>query len=552
MPACRFYEVEVTPEFRSANLATRILYCIALFSFLPATLLASSGWIGLSFGRTGRGFAGVFMLLLIATAVAFRIYQVLRYRRSLDAFVSNKFIATLRGLCIVVMSVGGFAGLAIFFIRPLALFIFKTPGDSGVAFYVVGMYLVFVAPFGFKGCLAFEVTRWIGKVQYSGQRPDSPYRWKQDGIVAVVLATLFFGGAFLTSKSIKSDLAHACGEQDRIACVAKVDEELLRMVSLPMGSHVKLVSNINSIRMQMHSGAAMKWEIVEGVSNSLKVSGYEPTLDEDLPVTVSVEANETGKEVLLEVLVTENGERTSRFSAVFPVGTRLEKDSHGRLNLLTPLPPRSAGMTEGIWRDDVGDDQTIDRLYVFFRRAIGTELESMESRVRISGAPQSVKRLAGGEVLPEPLREVSDLACDGRLMKIVSKEVRSYAAATRAHEMMELRFVGNDSQPPITYVHRWDGIVCSSRAIWILHSVPIEPQFTIKRFSPEGILERFVEGTLPIVASDGVHGRIDEQSLREEGGAVWFDRLEVKLEIDRDIKRKLLARETFKVPVPSN
>jgi len=542
----------VTPELRSASLATRLLYCVALFSFLPATLLGSSGWVGLTLGRTGRGLAGLFVLLLIATAVAFRIYQVLRYRRSLDAFVSNKFVATLRGLSIAVMLVGGLAGLAIFFIRPLALFIFKTPGDSGVAFYVVGVYLALVAPFGWKGCLAFEVTRWIGKAQFRGPRPDSPYRWKQDGTVAAVLAMLFFGGAYLRSTSIKSDLAHACGEEDRIACVAKVDEELLRMVSLPMGSHVKLVSNINSVRMQMHSGAAVKWEVVEGVSNSLKVSGYEPTVDENLPVMVLVKASETGKGVLLEVGVTENGEQASRLSAVFPVGTRLEKDSHGRLNLLTPLPPRSEGMTKGIWRDDVGDDQTIDRLYVFFRRAIGTEVEAQESRVRIASTPQSVKRVAGGDVLPEPLREEGDFACDGRLKKIVSKDVRSYAGATRAWEMMELRFVGDDSQPVITYVNRGDEIVCSPRAIWILHSVPIESQFTMKRFSPEGKLERFVEGTLPIVASDGIFGRIDDQSLREENGAVWFDRLEVKVEIDRDVKRRLLARETFKVPVPSN
>jgi hypothetical protein len=39
----------------------------------------------------------------------------------------------------------------------------------------------------------------------------------------------------------------------------------------------------------------------------------------------------------------------------------------------------------------------------------------------------------------------------------------------------------------------------------------------VKRFSPEGKLQRFVEGTLPIVATDGVVGYIDEQSLRERG-----------------------------------
>lgn len=172
----------MTSELRSARLATRLLYCLALFSFMPATLLGSSGWIGLTLGRTGGGLAGQFVLLLIAAALAFRIYQVLRYRRALDAFVSNQFVATLRGLCIAGMSVGGLAGLAIFFIRPLALFIFKTPGDAGVAFYVAGVYLALVAPFGWKSCLAFEATRWIGKAQFRGSRTDSPYRWKQDGI----------------------------------------------------------------------------------------------------------------------------------------------------------------------------------------------------------------------------------------------------------------------------------------------------------------------------------------------------------------------------------
>jgi hypothetical protein len=527
------------------------MYCIALFSFLPATLLGSSGWIGLTLGRSGRGLTGQLLFLLVAAAVVFRIYQVLRYRHSLDAFVSNKFIATLRVLCFAVMLVGGLSGVAIFFIRPLALLIFKTPGDSGVAFYVVGMYLAIVAPLGWKACLAFEATRWIGKAQQSGLHPQSAYQWKQDSIVATVLVMLFFGGAFLRSKSITSDLAHACKE-DRIACVARVDEEIQRMASLPMGSRVRLVSNINSIRMQMRNGSAVQWEVVEGVANSLKVSGYEPTNEDTLPVTVFAQATPTGAAMRLEVRVSEHGNEISRMTAVFSPGARLEKDSRGKLNLLMPLPPRSEGMIKGIWRDDVGDDQTIDQLYVFFRRAIGTEVEAQESRVRLAVTPRSVNRVYGGGALAEPLREASDVACGGRLKKIVSKDVRSYAGATRAWELMELRFVGNDSQSPMTYVHRGDAIVCSPRAIWIVHSVPIEPQFTVKRFSPEGKLERFVEGLLPVVASNDLYGTIDEHSLREEGDAVWLDRIEVKLDTDGDLKRTVAARETFKIQLRPN
>ena len=39
--------------------------------------------------------------------------------------------------------------------------------------------------------------------------------------------------------------------------------------------------------------------------------------------------------------------------------------------------------------------------------------------------------------------------------------------------------------------------------------------------------ERLVEGVLPVVASNWIYGNIDEHSLREDDGAVWFDRIEV-------------------------
>ena len=539
----------MTPELRSASGATRLVYCIALFSFFPASLLGSSGWIGLTLGRPGVGLVQQFVFLLIAAAVSFRIYQVLRYRGALDSFVSNRFVATLRALCIAVMLVGGLLGLAIFFIRPLVMLIFETPGDSGVAFYVVGIFLALFAPLGWQGCVAFEATRWIGNAQNSGPRPDSPYRWKQDGIVAAALVTLFFGGSLLRSHSVKVDLARACNE-DRITCVATVDEKLSRMASLPMGSPVRLISNINSIRMQMHDGAELRWEAVEGVANSLKVSGYEPSNEEALPVTVFVQATDAGAGPRLEVRVTESGDEVARMTAAFSSGARLETDARGRLNLLAPLPSRSEGMIKGMWRDDVGDRQTIDQLYVFFRRAIGTEVEARESRMRIADTPRSIKRVDGGGVPQRPVPEASNLACDGRLEKVASKDVRSYAGATRSWPMMELRFVGNDSQPPMTYVHRNDRIVCGPLAIWIVHSVPIEPRFSVKRFSPEGKLERFVDGVLPVVASNRIYGTIDEHSLREDGGAVWFDRIEVKLETDGGIRHTIVARESFKVQVP--
>jgi hypothetical protein len=292
----------------------------------------------------------------------------------------------------------------------------------------------------------------------------------------------------------------------------------------------------------------VEWEIVESVSNSLKVSGYEPSDDESLPVTVSVMASETAEGVVLEVRVTENGEQASRLSAVFPRGSRLEKDARGRLKLLTALPPRSD--SRGSIKPGSDDYLTTDQLFVFFRRAIGTEVEAQESRVRIAATPQSVKRTDGDGEPAEPVREGSDVACNGRLEKRVSKDVRSHSGTTRSWPLAELRFAGNESQLPMTYVNGVDSIECSPQAIWIVHSVPIEPQFTIKRFSGEGKLERLIEGVLPVVASDRIFGRIDARSLREENGAVWFDRIEVKLETGGGHKLTIEARETFMVQVP--
>lgn len=549
LQAQRRMVLEVTAQIRSAGIATRLVYCLALFSFIPTTLLRSSGWIALTIGEAGGGLVHRYLFLLAATAVGVRIYQVLRYAHALDTVLPNTFVATVRVVSIAVMSMCGLFGLAIFFIRPLTMLLVDSPGDSGVVFYVIGLFLAFVAPFGWKACLVFEANRFLARMKADGAPYHPAYRWRQDGIVAAVLGALLFGAGFFRSSFVEAELTNAC-KQDRIHCVASVDERITRMASLPIGSPVRLVSNISSIRMQVHDGRELMWEAVEGVANSLKVSGYEPSNEEGLPVAVFVEATAAPTGPRLEIRVVERGEQVSQMTAVFSPRSRLESDAHSRINLLVPLPPRSDPTIRGSWRDDVDGYRTLDELYVFFRRAIGTEVEAQESRLRFVGSPQIVQRVDGGEVLEKPRADEGDFACNGRLHKTASKQVLSYAEADRAGRMMELRAVGTYSQPPMTYVHRTDDIVCTLEAIWIVHSVPIESRFSIKRFSVDGKLERFIEGELPVITNK-THAHIDAQSLREGGGAVWFDRIEVKLNVSRVIERKIVARETYKIQLPS-
>src|SRR5262249_11109162 len=151
---------------------------------------------------------------------------------------------------------------------------------------------------------------------------------------------------------------------------------------------------------------------------------YEPATDESLPVMVSVQASEIGNGILLDVRVTENGEQASRLSAVFPKSSRLETDARGRRSLVTSLPPRSESIVIGAFGRH---GEIIDQLFVFFRRAIGTEVEAQESRLRTVGTPVSVKRVDGGGARIEYRTRQGNLVCDGRFEMVASKDVRSSA-----------------------------------------------------------------------------------------------------------------------------
>ncbi len=60
------------------------------------------------------------------------------------------------------MAIGLIGSFTIFFIKPLALGIFGKPGDSGVAFFVVGVLAYLISSSGLMGLLMFEASRLFG------------------------------------------------------------------------------------------------------------------------------------------------------------------------------------------------------------------------------------------------------------------------------------------------------------------------------------------------------------------------------------------------------
>jgi hypothetical protein len=202
-------------------------------------------------------------------------------------------------------------------------------------------------------------------------------------------------------------------------------------------------------------------------------------------------------------------------------------------------------------RDDTGALHTLDELFRFFRRSIGVEAEARESVQRLAITPQSVKRVVGGTWdRSSSQQNPIDPRCGGRVHTRPQQGVRSHAAADLGWDLLEVRFAPTTAPSSTTFAHRGDRFVCEGDALWIIHAVPLESSVSLRRYDSEGVLRRFVEGSLPVVPGQRVFGHIDPLSVREAEGAVWFDRVEVQLNADPLKRETVRARETFRMTLP--
>lgn len=138
------------------------LYCLTLIAaIIPSGLFGAAGWVGLA---TGGGILSGGMLSVVTLLAIFicRAVLVMRNPHTLDAYITSMPVKLLRYLGIFLMVVGLIGSFALFFIKPLALGIFGSPGDSGVAFFVVGVMIYLISSAGLSGFLIFEASRLFG------------------------------------------------------------------------------------------------------------------------------------------------------------------------------------------------------------------------------------------------------------------------------------------------------------------------------------------------------------------------------------------------------
>ncbi|MFZ5502286.1 MAG: hypothetical protein ACOY3V_01920 [Pseudomonadota bacterium] len=145
-----------------ASRSLKWLYCLTLIAaIIPSGLFGAAGWVGLA---TGGGIlsGGILSVVTLFAIFICRTVLVVRNPHTLDAYITSTPVKLLRYLGIFLMVVGLIGSFAIFFIKPLALGIFGSPGDSGVAFFVVGVMIYFISSAGLSGFLIFEASRLFG------------------------------------------------------------------------------------------------------------------------------------------------------------------------------------------------------------------------------------------------------------------------------------------------------------------------------------------------------------------------------------------------------
>lgn len=143
-----------------AGTSLKWLYCLTLITSILPTTFGARGWMSLA---TGNVLGPAFIILLLWLAIyIIRISQVVRHTSTLDSFVPGGLTNGLRKLGIGLMILGCIGSIAILFSKQLALAFFGKPGDAGVAFFAMGMYLYFLASAGLPGIFVFEASRLLG------------------------------------------------------------------------------------------------------------------------------------------------------------------------------------------------------------------------------------------------------------------------------------------------------------------------------------------------------------------------------------------------------
>ena len=155
----------------NTSAAIRWLYCLAVAAAIFP--FATSGWVAATLGGLplqSIPFIGPILFLVIGI---WRIYCVLRYRGTLDSYVFGGPLKVLRIAGIVGMGIAVVYLVARFSAGTILRSIVKTRTESGVEFYVVGIYLALLGGIAPLAIVVFEFSRLLGFERHANSRPGN-------------------------------------------------------------------------------------------------------------------------------------------------------------------------------------------------------------------------------------------------------------------------------------------------------------------------------------------------------------------------------------------
>lgn len=137
-----------------------VLYLLALLTVLMP--VPGSGWVRLATGSGPLMMLGLPSLLIMVLAV-WRAAQVLRDRRHLAAPPALGAALWIRRVAVALMAFGVLVTVLQIFTGPIARAIFHGGrSDSGVEYFIVGVWLAMFSGWAPVGLLLFEFSRMLG------------------------------------------------------------------------------------------------------------------------------------------------------------------------------------------------------------------------------------------------------------------------------------------------------------------------------------------------------------------------------------------------------
>jgi hypothetical protein len=490
---------------------TRLLYVVALLGFVVSSM-AQSGWVGLATGGSVLSMIGPMVFTGVTALALYRGYTVLRYRNAIAARRPYLIGWLVRYAGWLVMLVAALGSLAIVFRGPLTLMLFKTPGENGIAFFVVGLYAVMAAGAALPGVLIFELSRLIGRRPRPKIAPRSPSQRKQDWVLLAVLVAvgLALPGAL---KKVKGEPCFGSYG----GCLSKTTGSVIALALAPLDAPIALESNLDWIEYRLQGPKPVS--LFEEPAFALLQTGHPvAAAGSAAPIKVKVQAAGGSEGPVLDVAVIDGGRKVAEFHSQFSSRASIETAPGGKVRIAADVPAGSMSpMFEA--RKVNGRNMLVDQIYRDIRVALGTEREVAEAnrRVYLTAATEGSSPLPHDTELED--RKMKE--CDGITKGSLGKAERQKRPGIESF-MPEVRFVQSEGGSATTFTEDGDRMSCHDEAVWLARTGEDRSHVVVRKYDVTGRLQGHWQVRVPEPKSKDEHPVMDPKSLHDADGELRF------------------------------